>query len=44
MQMKDGRSQVATQKYISGIEGTNGITTLALSPCKRFLAVCEKAK
>jgi hypothetical protein len=44
MQTKDGKSQVASQKYISGVEGTDGITTLALSPCKRFLAVCEKAK
>ncbi len=44
MVTKEGRCQVASQKYISGIEGTQGITTLALSPCKRYLAVCEKAK
>lgn len=33
-----------TQKYISGIEGSEGISALALSPSKRFLAVCEKAE
>lgn len=43
MDMKDGRCQAASQTYIPGIEGSEGITTLALSPCKKFLAVCEKA-
>ena len=33
-----------TQKYISGIEGSEGITSLALSPSKKFLAVCERAE
>ena len=33
-----------SQSYIPGIEGSEGITTLALSPCKRLLAVCERAK
>jgi len=30
------------QKYIPGIDGTQGITTMQLSPCKRYLAVCER--
>ncbi len=33
-----------TQKFIPGIEGSYGISALALSPSRRFLAVCEKAK
>lgn len=31
-----------TQKYIPGVDGTQGITTMELSPCKRYLAVCER--
>ena len=31
-----------SQRYISGIEGTQGITALALSKSKRYLAVAEK--
>ena len=31
-----------TQKYIPGVDGTNGISTMQLSPCKRYLAVCER--
>ena len=31
-----------TQRYIQGIEGTEGITALALSKSKRYLAVAEK--
>jgi len=33
-----------SQKYISGIEGSEGISAMALSPSKKFLAVCEKAE
>jgi len=33
-----------SQKYISGIEGSEGISALALSPAKKFLAVCEKSE
>ena len=33
-----------SQKYISGIEGSEGISALALSPSKKFLAVCEKSE
>lgn len=33
-----------SQLYIPGIEGSEGITALALSPSRRFLAVCEKAE
>jgi hypothetical protein len=33
-----------SQIFIPGIEGSEGITSLGLSPSKRFLAVCEKAK
>ena len=29
---------------LSGIEGSEGITALALSPSKKYLAVCEKAE
>ena len=29
------------QRYIPGIEGSQGITALAISPSKKFLAVCE---
>ena len=36
----DDKSQI----FIPGIEGSEGITTLALSPSKRFLAVCEKSE
>jgi hypothetical protein len=36
-------TRVKTQKYIPGIEGASGITFFCLSPCKRYLAVCEKA-
>ena len=31
-----------TQRYIQGIEGTEGITALALSKSKKWLAVAEK--
>ena len=33
-----------SQTYIPGIEGSDGITALTVSPSKRFLAVCEKAE
>ena len=33
-----------TQKYIQGIEGTECITALDLSPSKKLLAVCERAE
>jgi len=33
-----------SQKYIPGIEGSEGISALALSPSKKFLAVCEKSE
>jgi hypothetical protein len=36
----DDKSQI----FIPGIEGSEGITTLAISPSKRFLAVCEKSE
>ncbi len=29
---------------LPGIEGSEGITALALSPSKKYLAVCEKAE
>jgi len=32
-----------SQKYISGIEGSDGITAMALSPARKWLAVCEKS-
>ena len=31
------------QRYIPGIEGSQGITSLAISPSKRYLAVCEQS-
>ena len=31
------------QRYIPGIDGSQGITTLAISPSKKLLAVCEKS-
>lgn len=31
-----------TQRYIQGIEGTEGITALALTKSKKYLAVAEK--
>ena len=37
---QDDRSQIC----IPGIEGSEGITALALSASKKFLAVCEKAE
>jgi cilia- and flagella-associated protein 57 len=37
--MEDG-----SQAYIRGIDGSQGITAMALHPNKRFLAICEKAK
>jgi cilia- and flagella-associated protein 57 len=33
-----------TQEYISGIEGSEGITAMALSHSKNFLAVCERSE
>ena len=33
-----------TQQYIPGIEGSEGITAMALSPSKKFMAVCERAE
>ena len=33
-----------SQKYIPGIEGSEGITALAVSPTKRFMAICEKSE
>lgn len=33
-----------TQKYIPGIEGSEGISAMALSPSKSFLAVAERAE
>jgi WD40 repeat protein len=33
-----------TQKYIPGIEGSEGISALAISPSKKFLAVAETAE
>lgn len=30
------------QRFIPGIEGSQGITALALSPSRKFLAVCER--
>lgn len=36
----DDKSQI----YIPGVEGSEGITTLALSASRRFLAVCERAE
>jgi hypothetical protein len=31
-----------TQRYIPGIEGSEGITAVAVSPSKKFLAVSER--
>ena len=31
------------QRFIPGIEGSQGITALALSPSRKYLAVCEKS-
>ena len=33
-----------SQQYIQGIEGSEGITALAVSPSKKFLAVAERAE
>jgi len=33
-----------SQKYIPGIEGSEGISAVALSPSKKFLAVCERSE
>lgn len=33
-----------TQQYIPGIEGSEGITALAVSPSKKYLAMCEQAE
>jgi hypothetical protein len=33
-----------TQRYISGIEGTEGVTALAITRSKRYLAVAEKTE
>lgn len=32
-----------TQSFIPGIDGSQGISSFELSPCKKYLAVCEKA-
>ena len=32
-----------TQSFIPAIDGSQGISTFELSPCKKYLAVCEKA-
>lgn len=32
------------QRFIPGVEGSQGITALALSQSRKFLAVCEKAQ
>ena len=32
-----------SQRYIPGIEGSEGITCMALSPSRKFLAVCEQS-
>ena len=32
------------QRFIPGVEGSQGITALALAPNRKFLAVCEKAQ
>ena len=32
------------QRFIPGIEGSQGITALALSASRKFLAVCEKGQ
>jgi hypothetical protein len=33
-----------SQKYIQGIEGSEGISCIAVSAAKKFIAVCEKAE
>lgn len=33
-----------SQRYIPGIEGSEGITAMALSPSRKFLAVCEQSQ
>jgi hypothetical protein len=33
-----------TQKFIHGLENSDEITALAVSPCKRFLASAEKGE
>lgn len=32
-----------SQRYIPGIQGTEGITAIAVSPSKKYLAICEKS-
>lgn len=31
-----------TQRFIPGLEGSNGVSFISLTPCRRFLAVCER--
>ena len=33
-----------TQQYIPGIDGSEGITALAVSPSRKHIAVCERAE
>lgn len=33
-----------TQMYIPGIDGSEGITALAVSPSRKHIAVCERAE
>lgn len=33
-----------TQRFIQGTEGTEGITALAVSPSRKYVAVAEKAE
>ena len=33
-----------SQRYIPGIEGSDGISALAVSPTKKFLAICERSE
>jgi hypothetical protein len=33
-----------SQRYIPGIEGSEGISALAVSPSKRYLAMCERSE
>lgn len=35
--------QDKSQRYIPGIEGSEGITAMALSPSRKYLAVCEQS-
>ena len=37
------RTDEKSQRFIPGLEGSEGITALALSPDKKHLAVCERA-